>query len=91
MVRKIAKYGKNEIKRSKMNIGTIEAMAHFHIKNSMVQGSNLKVKCKKNYLVENLQTKIEESNIVEKNIYREVIEYLECIDLGGIKSKDVSN
>lgn len=83
MIRKIAKYGKNEIERSKTNIGTIEAMAHFHIKNSMAQGSNLQVKCKKNLLVENLQTKIEESNVVEKNIYNEVIEYLECIDLGG--------
>jgi hypothetical protein len=83
MVRKIAKYGKNEIGRSKTKIGTTEAMAHFHIKSSMVQESNLRVQCKKNLLVENLQTKIEESNIVEKNIYKDVIEYLECINLGG--------
>lgn len=83
MVRKIAKYGKNEIERSKTEIGTTEAMAHFHIKNSMVQESNLQIKCRKNLLVENLQTKIDESNIVEKNIYKEVIEYLECINLGG--------
>lgn len=83
MVRKIAIYGKNEIGRSKTKIGTTEAMAHFHIKNSMVQGSNLLVKCKNNLLVKNLQTKADESNIVEKNIYREVIEYLECINLGG--------
>jgi nitrogenase subunit NifH len=83
MVRKIAIYGKNEIGRSKTKIGPTEAMAHFHFKSSMVHGSNLQVKCKKNLLVKNLQTKVDESNIVEKNIYREVIEYLERINLGG--------
>ena len=89
MVRKIAKYGKNEIGRSKGRMDTTEAIAHFQIKNSMIQGSNPHFKCRNNLLVENLQTKIEESNIVEKNIYKEVIEYLECINLGGIKSKDI--
>jgi hypothetical protein len=58
-------------------------MAHFHIKSSMVRGSMLQVKCKENILVENLQTKIEESNIVEKNVYKDVIEYLKCINLCG--------
>jgi hypothetical protein len=83
MVKKIAEYGKTEIKRSKTKIGPIEAMAHFHIKSSMVRGSMLQVKCKENILIENLQTKIEESNIVEKNVYKDVIEYLECINLCG--------
>lgn len=83
MVRKIAIYGKNEIGRSKTKRGTAGAMALFHIKNSMVQGSDLEVKYKKNPLVKNLEAKEDESNIVEKNIYREVIEYLESINLGG--------
>ncbi|MTK63839.1 MAG: hypothetical protein F8N15_04765 [Methanobacterium sp.] len=83
MVKKIAEYGKTEIKRSKTEIGPTEAMAHFHIKSSMVRGSMLQVKCKENLLVANLQTKIEESNIVEKKVYNDVIESLECINLGG--------
>ena len=83
MVKKIAEYGKTEIERSKTKTGPTEATAHFHIKNSMVRGSMLQIKCKENLLVENLQTKIEKSNIVEKNIYKGVVEYLECINLSG--------
>lgn len=83
MVRKIAIYGKNEIGRSKIEIGTTRAIANFHIKNSVVQGSNFQVKCMKNLLIENLQAKMDGSNIVEKSVYKDVIEYLTRINLSG--------